>query len=77
MNLNNALERLDIQKENQELAEEIFVAARNRYSQGLGSNFEVVEADSGLKEAQSNYFFALYDALIARIDLKKALGVLY
>jgi outer membrane protein TolC len=36
----------------------------------------VVEADSALKDAETNYFSALYDALIAKVDLEKALGLL-
>jgi len=30
--------------------------------QGVGSNIEVVDAESSLKEAQVNYYNALYDA---------------
>lgn len=75
--LENALEMLEVQKENMGLAEEVFESATARYRQGLGSNLEVTEADSSLKESQSNYFFALYDAIVAKIELQKALGTLY
>jgi outer membrane protein TolC len=37
---------------------------------------EVINAEASLKEAQTNYYAALYDALVARIDLDKALGLL-
>jgi len=76
-NLDNALSRLEVQKENAELAEYIFNISQIKYQEGVGSNLEVIEADTSLKEAQTNYFSALYDAIIAQLELKKALGILY
>jgi outer membrane protein TolC len=35
-----------------------------------------VEAESALREAQINYYAALYDAIVAKIDLDKAYGKL-
>jgi outer membrane protein len=55
-----------VQQENRELALEVFRMAKIKYDEGVGSNLEVVEADSALKEAETNYFSALYDALIAK-----------
>jgi outer membrane protein len=42
----------------------------------VGSNLEVVEADAALIESEINYLSALYDGLIAKVDLEKALGIL-
>ncbi|WP_370691927.1 TolC family protein [Rhodonellum sp.] len=75
-NLNNSLKALSVQDENRQLALEVFQMAKIKYEEGVGSNLEVVEADSALKEAESNYFSALFDALISRVDLEKALGIL-
>jgi len=75
-NLKNSLAALEVQGENRELAMEVFRMAKIKYEEGVGSNLEVVEADSALKEAETNYFSALYDALIAKVDLEKALGIL-
>lgn len=75
-NLQNSLMALDVQLENRELAMEVFRTTKIKYQEGVGSNFEVVEADAALKEAETNYYSALYDALIARVDLEKALGIL-
>ncbi|WP_200980102.1 TolC family protein [Echinicola sp. 20G] len=74
--LQNNLRTLDVQRENMELATEVYNIARIKYQEGVGSNLEVVEADSDLKEAEINYYSALYDALIAKVDLEKALGIL-
>ncbi|WP_114750721.1 TolC family protein [Pleomorphovibrio marinus] len=74
--LRNSLRALEVQNENRQLAEEVFEMTRIKYQEGVGSNFEVVEADADLKEAETNYYSALYDALIAKVDLEKALGIL-
>jgi outer membrane protein TolC len=75
-NLENNLQALKVQQENRELALEVFNMAKIKYDEGVGSNLEVVEADSALKDAETNYFSALYDALVAKVDLEKALGLL-
>ncbi len=72
----NSMESVNIQKENMQLAEEIYRVSKIKYEQGVGSNLEVVTAETSLKEAQTNYYSAMYDALISSVDLKKALGTL-
>lgn len=76
-NLTNTLSRLEVQEENMQLAEDIFHTTQIKFEEGVGSNLEVVEADNALKEAQSNYYTTLYDALVAQLELKKALGILH
>ncbi|SNS16155.1 Outer membrane protein TolC [Belliella buryatensis] len=75
-NLKNSLYALEVQSENRILALEVFEMTKIKYQEGVGSNLEVIDADSALKEAEANYFSALYDALIAKVDLEKALGIL-
>lgn len=77
VNLNSNLEGLEVQKQNMELAQEIYNITQTKYTEGVGSNLEVIEADTSLKEAQTNYYNALFDAVIAQIELKKALGTLH
>jgi outer membrane protein len=74
--LNNSLERLNTEKENMELGMEVFRVTRVKYQEGVGSNLEVIEAETSYKEAETNYYVALYDALIAKVELEKAMGVL-
>ncbi|MTI22845.1 TolC family protein [Fulvivirga sp. RKSG066] len=76
INMNNALDEMAAQKENMELAKEIYDVTKIKYQEGVGSNFEVVEADTEYKEAQTNYYNALYDALVAKVELEKAYGKL-
>ena len=70
----NSIEALDVQKNNMELAEEVFRITKIKYDQGIGTNIEIINAESSLKEAQTNYYNALYDALIAKIELETATG---
>lgn len=72
--LKNGLETLETQKRNMELAQEIVRVTKIKYQQGLGSNIEVINAEASLKESQTNYFASLYDVLIAKVDLDKAMG---
>jgi outer membrane protein TolC len=74
--LTNALETLKSQQRNMDLAREVERVTRIKYQQGVGSNIEVVTAVSDYREAETNYYTALYDALIARIDYQKATGTL-
>jgi outer membrane protein TolC len=70
------MESLQWQKDNMALSEKIARTTRLKYKEGVGSNIEVVDAESTLRESQVNYYNALFDALIARIDLIRALGKL-
>lgn len=74
ISLRNNLLTLANQRSNMELAEEVYNTARIKYNEGVGSSLEVMDAESSLREAQTNYFTALYDAMTARVDLEKALG---
>lgn len=76
INLNNSVQNLNTQLENMELAREVYDVTRIKYQEGVGSNLEVIEADAAYKAAQISYSNALYNAVIAKIELKKALGIL-
>ena len=75
--LRNSLETLETQQRNVDLAQEVVRVSKIKYQEGVGSNIEVINAESSLKESQTNYFAALYDVLIAKVDLSKARGELY
>jgi outer membrane protein TolC len=74
--LDNALRTIASQKENMDLAANVARVTKVKYEQGVGSNLEVIEAESSLREAQINYYNALYDALVAKVDIDKAYGKL-
>jgi outer membrane protein len=70
----NNLETLKSQRSNMDLAQEVYNVSVIKYQQGVGSNIEVINADASFKEAQTNYYASLYDALIASVDLEKSFG---
>jgi pyruvate dehydrogenase E1 component beta subunit len=70
----NAQSTADTQKKNMELAQRVFDVSEKKYQQGVGSNIEIVNAQTSLKEAQTNYLNALYDMLVSKIDYLKAIG---
>lgn len=70
----NSQEGLEAQNRNMRLAENIARVTKIKYEQGVGSNLEVIDAESSLKEAQINYYNALFDAAIAKTDLEKTFG---
>lgn len=74
--LKNDMNILAVQRENMVLAQEVYDISKIKYNEGVGSNLEVVEADAALIESEINYLSALYDGLIAKVDLEKALGIL-
>jgi outer membrane protein TolC len=76
LNFTSSVLTVDAQNKNMELAEKVYNTTKLKYEQGLGSNQEIYTAQTELKVAQNNYYGALYDAIIARIDYLKATGKL-
>jgi outer membrane protein TolC len=54
----------------------VYNQTKIKYEQGLGSNLEITNAETDLREAQNNYFNALYTGIVARVDYLRALGKL-
>ncbi|MCU0446479.1 MAG: TolC family protein [Microscillaceae bacterium] len=67
---------LEIQKKNMELAQEVSRIAKVKYENGVGSTLEIVNAESSFKEAENNYYNALYNVVLSKVELDKALGKL-
>lgn len=76
LKITSSLITMDNQKQNMKLAEQVYNTTKLKYEQGLGSNQEIYTAQTELKVAQANYYSALYDAIIARIDYLSATGEL-
>jgi outer membrane protein len=74
--LTTALQNLDIQEDNMLLAEKVYNTVKKKYEQGLGSSFEVLTSDNEMQQSQSNYFRALYESIVAKVNYLKALGKL-
>ena len=76
VNYNNAISSLQIQKRNMDLAKNIYTVSQKKYEQGVGSNLEIINAQQSLRESETNYFNAVYDLLVYKIDYQKATGTL-
>lgn len=73
---NNALKTLNANKRNMELAQHVYEVSQKKYTQGVGSNIEIINAQTSLRESETNYYNSLYDLLIYKTDYLKATGTL-
>jgi outer membrane protein TolC len=74
--LTNALLNLDAQQRNMTLAESVYNTTKKKFEAGIGTSFEILQAENELQTAQSNYFTGLYNAIIAKIAYQSSLGKL-
>ncbi|HMR46075.1 MAG TPA: TolC family protein [Bacteroidia bacterium] len=74
--LTNALGSLASQEKNRTLAADVARITKIKYQQGVGSSLEVMDAETALKVAETNYYAAMVDAFIAKVDFEKATGTL-
>jgi outer membrane protein len=72
--LKNAIKSLQNQQRNMKLAENVSIISEKKYKKGVGSNLEIISAESDLKEAQINYYNALFDAITSKVDYDLAVG---
>ncbi|WP_218162254.1 TolC family protein [Chitinophaga sp. CF118] len=75
-NLRNNILTLDAQESNMQLAQEVYNMTQTKYREGVGSSLEMSTAENDLLTAQNNYFSALYNAVVAKVDYLKAYGKL-
>lgn len=71
---NNAKQRLENQDKNLALAEKIMNTTKIKYREGVGSSLEMSQAEQELYRTQANRLNALYELVVAKADLDKALG---
>ncbi|HUQ67383.1 MAG TPA: TolC family protein [Flavitalea sp.] len=76
INLRSAVAAMVFQKKNMALAEDVYNQTKLKYEQGLGSNLEITNSQAELTTAQNNYYSALYDAIVSRVDYLRATGKL-
>jgi outer membrane protein len=64
-------------KENVSLAQEVYDVIQLQYNSGIKTYLEVITSETDLRTAQINYFNALYQVLISKIDVQRSLGDTY
>jgi len=70
----NALDNINREKENLDLAESVYKNTQLEYQQGASSTLDLIQSESSYMVAQNTYFNKLLDIYIARLDLEKAKG---
>jgi outer membrane protein len=75
LKINEAEQSLLSQEKNVEQAEESLRIAELNYNEGLVTILDVQQAQTALAQAKTNYSQALYDYVVARAELDKAIGV--
>jgi outer membrane protein TolC len=73
-NYKSSLSNYQAVKENVLLAQEVYDVINLQYRSGIKTYLEVVNAETDLRTSQINYFNALYQVLISKIDVQKSLG---
>ncbi len=77
INLENALEKIELTRKQVASARESYEAALGRYKNGLAPITEVIDAEVALTEGQVNFIGSKYGFFETEALLKKAIGVLY
>lgn len=70
----NAKLRYENQQKNLSTAEKILSVTQSKYKEGVGSSMEMTQAEQELYRTQANRLNALYELVLAKADLDKALG---
>jgi outer membrane protein len=74
--INNSVITLNAQKNNMQLAQQVYSNTQNNYNQGLASLTDLLSAENSLTQAQNNYSAALLNYRLAEIQLVKSKGAL-
>lgn len=72
--LKNANNTLVTRAKARQVSEDIFRKSEIKFKEGVGSSLELSQAELAYYQAQTAYINALYDVVIAKVDLDKALG---
>ena len=68
--------QVDNQKQNTQLAEQLYEATSLSYKEGVAPLTELLDAETSLQQAQSNYLSALLQLKVSELDLLKTSGQL-
>ena len=72
--LQTANKTLDTRRRALNVSEDIFKKSEIKFREGVGSSVELSQSELAYYQAQSAYINALYDVVIAKVELDKAMG---
>jgi outer membrane protein len=75
LSMKEAEKRIETSKTAVEEAEVNFKLSQRRYSEGIGTNLDVMDAELALAQAKTNFVQALYDYNTSKAQLDKAMGM--
>ncbi len=75
-NYKSNLINFQTQKDNLKLANDVYTIIELQYKSGIKTYLEVITAETNLRTTQVTYLNALYQVLISKTDLQKALGTI-
>ncbi|NTV98370.1 MAG: TolC family protein [Chlorobiaceae bacterium] len=73
-NFRESQKRIEVQSKTISVAERSYKISLLRFREGIGSRLELTDAELQLNKAKTNYLQAIYDYLVASVQLDKALG---
>lgn len=74
LQVQNNLSTIKAQKENVDLANEVYNSTQNNYNLGLANLTDLLDAETSLVSAQNNYNEALLQYKLAELDIVKSNG---
>jgi outer membrane protein TolC len=74
LNFRESQKRIEVQSKTISVAERSYNISLLRFKEGIGSRLELTDAELQLNKAKTNYLQAVYDYLVASVQLDKALG---
>ena len=66
---------LNVLRDNVEMAKDVFGIVSLQYKQGLIAYLNVITAESNLISSEISYLNALFQVLVSKVDLEKAMGI--
>jgi outer membrane protein len=76
LDMDESSKRIGVTRDAVSQSEENLRVAKDRYREGVGTNTEVLDAETLRTRSYSNHYNAVYDAVLANIRLKYATGEL-
>ncbi|MBX2841393.1 MAG: TolC family protein [Flammeovirgaceae bacterium] len=73
----SALSTLEAEQENMGLAQDIYNTTKIKFQEGIGQSLDIVNAETSLTDAQTNYYQALFEAMISEVEYLRSIGRLW
>ena len=73
-NYKSNLYNLNSQRENEDMAREVYDIVKLQYREGVKTYLDVIVAESDLQTSEINYLNALFQLMASKIDLQQAMG---